>query len=148
MITSWAFKKMMVQKTRETLRFWKGGGGSPICALLDRFGLERHLGAVSRIFFALLLALSLFGAPATAFAIPVSDCAMAKSTPGMVMDHEEMACCTVDCAIAAPAAVLADPALPTPQPLTSGSVAPELRLHVLPSVNPAAVDPPPRGQVI
>lgn len=94
-----------------------------------------------RLFLLIWLALSLAAAPGPAFAAPAPDCGMASSD---MADHQKMGCCTPDCALASPAAAVlpSDLAFPAvdPQPRLTAAAPTE----ALPSVNPAATDPPPR----
>ena len=95
---------------------------------------------MKRLLIAILVVLSLVGS-GPAFAESSRDCAMAGSMP--MGDHQKMGCCTPDCAVAAPSAVLPVaevgvldlPEAPAP------ALAPAAALH---SINPAATDPPPR----
>ena len=96
-----------------------------------------------RLILAILLALSLVGS-GPAFAGPSSDCPMARSMP--MGDHQKMGCCTPDCAVAAPSAVLpvADIGVPDLPESPVPALAPASALH---SVSPAAADPPPRTTI-
>ena len=100
--------------------------------------------SVTRFLFAILLALSLASAPGPALAGPSHDCPMAGASSGMA-DHETMDCCTPDCALAClPAAALpsAGAGVRATEPIAAPSV-PSLA-SALPSISPAAIDPPPR----
>ena len=98
-----------------------------------------------RLILAILVALSLAASPSPAFTAPSADCSMPGAAEGMAPDHEEMPCCTSDCAVSACAAVLPDG--DTGQAsgaFKSGPVAAGAA-GVLPAINPAALDPPPRA---
>lgn len=101
-----------------------------------------------RIFLLVLLAMAVAGATTPALAGAPIDCPMAAA--GMA-DHEEMGCCTPECApecaIVCPGAIV---------PLTSDAVspladgrdlAPVRPVDALPSLRPGATDPPPRTTI-
>lgn len=100
--------------------------------------------AVTRIFLALLIALSLIGAPPPAQAASSPSCPMPEAGNGMAVDHADMACCTIKCpAPSSPAALERGPvelleAALFPSPLATGPTT------ALSSVDLAATDPPPR----
>jgi hypothetical protein len=98
---------------------------------------------VTRILVAFLLAISMAVAPTAAFARPAADVPMANM-PGGMAHHDKMGCCGPDCAVTSPAAVLAAEAvgLPAAEPCSMPAAA---RISgILPSLGPAATDPPPR----
>ena len=92
----------------------------------------------------MLIGLSLAGTSGASLAAPSAGCSMPGAEMGIAADHEKMPCCAPDCTAPAAAAVLpkqanvrdalAPKAVPTTFP----------RGSVLPSLNPAALDPPPR----
>lgn len=103
---------------------------------------------MTRFILAILLAFSLASAPGPALSAVSLNCPMQGAGAAMAHDHEEMGCCTPacapQCAVVCPAAVLSfDGALPdAPElPLTAFIGRPS---DLLPSVSPAANDPPPR----
>lgn len=98
-----------------------------------------------KIIIAMLVALSLAAAPGSAFAAPSSGCTMPGAESGMAMDHEKMGCCTAECAIPAPAAVLPVDALEVSKADPVSGPSATLKANSLPSINLAAVDPPPRN---
>lgn len=59
-----------------------------------------------KLILALLVALSLIGSPGVAVASPPVDCTMTAMGKDMAADHEKMGCCTPNCAVASPAALL------------------------------------------
>jgi hypothetical protein len=108
--------------------------------------IQPSLDRVTRILVAFLLAISMAIAPASAFAQAAADVPMANM-PGGMAHHDKMSCCGPDCAVTSPAAVLAVEAvdLPAVEPCSIPAAA-----HVpgvLPSIGPAATDPPPRTTI-
>lgn len=103
-----------------------------------------HPKGVARIFWVILIALSLAGSPGPAFAAPSIGCSMAGADMGMAPDHDTMDCCTPDCATPCPAAVLPLGDLAVPADDYGAVRAMRPHMNALPSVNPAAADPPPR----
>lgn len=97
-----------------------------------------------RVILALLMAMSLALSPSPAFSVPSGNCSMAGPAHVMPADHEDMGCCTADCRVSCPSALL-------PQagedrsggPFKSGPVAPAAA-GIMDSVDPAGSDPPPR----
>ncbi len=119
------------------------------CVRVDIMGNIEHLRRVIRLFLMLLASFSLLvspaaGAASAALAATPSECSMSGAELAIATGHEHMPCCTPECTAPAAAAVLAPSDLGT-----SASAEPEPRLllpryFMLPSVNPAATDPPPR----
>lgn len=108
------------------------------------------LKGVIRFFAILLASLSLLLSPAAAAAAPLgsgdarTECSMPGPDTGMADDHEKMGCCTPACTAPAAAAVLASS---DPGPNAFAGAGPPLVFPgdtMLPSVSPAATDPPPR----
>ena len=113
------------------------------------------LDGVTRFLLAMLLAFSM-AVSGPAFAAPTHDCPMGaaasemampagmSTSSGMPMPHERMGCCTSDCALVSPPAMV-----PTDEVMVS-----TMDLEAIPAVtpvlvalrsfNPAAADPPPR----
>lgn len=100
---------------------------------------------MTKFILAILVALSLAASPSQAFSAPSAECSMPGADSGMAMDHEEMGCCTIDCAMGAPSAVLpgADAEAADIDPVSSPLAGPGSGVH--PSASPAAIDPPPRA---
>lgn len=99
---------------------------------------------MTRFILAILIALSLAGSPGPAFAAPSPACSMPGAAVGNAVDHDTMDCCTPDCAVSCPAAVVPAGGLSEPSvALTSDKVSIPV-VAGLHSLNPAAVDPPPR----
>lgn len=99
---------------------------------------------MTRFILALSIALSLIGSPGPAFAAPSPTCSMPGAAVGSPVDHDEMGCCTPDCAVSCPAAVVPADALPEPTVVLTGDATWVPMATGLHSINPAAVDPPPR----
>ena len=98
-----------------------------------------------KLILAILIALSLVGSPGAAKTAPSASCTMAGAAEGKAAEHDDMPCCTTDCATPCPAAVL--PLLDTDQdslvPLAiSGWQAAPASFR---SITPSMVDPPPRA---
>lgn len=108
--------------------------------------IQPSLKDVTRLFLAILLAISMAGASGPAFAAPAADCPMAHM-PGGMGDHGKMGCCPPECAVTCPPAMLAAVAtdLQVIEPALLPIAAPAMDL--LRSFNPAATDPPPRTGV-
>jgi hypothetical protein len=96
-----------------------------------------------RLFLSILLAISMAVAPTAAFARPAADVPMANMPSGMA-HHDKMGCCGPDCAITAPAAVLAAEAVGLPNVEPCSVPASARATGLMPSFGPAATDPPPR----
>lgn len=110
------------------------------------------LNGVIRFLVILLTSLSLAFSPAAAAVAPgasgaaQAECSMSQleMDMGMGADHDKMPCCTPQCTVPASAAVLggSDPA---PANVAEGGTPLRFpRDAMLPSVSPAATDPPPR----
>lgn len=111
-----------------------------------------------RFFILLLASLSLVLGPAAAASAPVgsaaaqTECSMAEAEMDMDMgtgmgtggDHDRMDCCTPQCTAPAAAAVLGPNDLGPDFYAEAASRLLILRDAMLPSVSPAATDPPPR----
>ena len=99
---------------------------------------------VTRIILSLLVALSLMGAPSPASAAVSQSCSMPGAEVGMAADHEEMDCCSAECAAPCPPAALQVShgdifAAAVFEEALSAQATDELA-----SVKPASTDPPPR----
>jgi hypothetical protein len=117
--------------------------GADVKALIPS-GMRPRLVGVTRLILSILLAISMAGASGPAFAAPSADCPMAHMSQAMG-HHDKMGCCPPECAVTCPAALLAaaDVELPSIEP---ASMPGAMRIaSVLPSVDPAAADPPPRS---
>jgi hypothetical protein len=98
-----------------------------------------------RLILAVLLMLSLAITPTPAFSASSESCSMSGAEMGMAANHEEMDCCTPECAIVCPAAVLDDTKFGSAGVYIQRAPikgVPPAQLH---SVNPSAQDPPPRA---
>lgn len=93
---------------------------------------------------AILIALSLVASPGPAFAAPSPACSMPGAGTGNPVDHDKMDCCTPDCAVSCPAAVVPAGNLPGPTAPPTGDLAWAPVATDLHSIDPAALDPPPR----
>lgn len=113
-------------------------------------GIIRHGSGVIRFFVLLLTSLSLMLSPAAAAVTPdmggAVECSMsaAEMDMGTGADHDKMDCCTPQCTAPAAAAVLASGDRSPEIFPEAASLLPLARDSMLPSVNPAATDPPPR----
>lgn len=99
---------------------------------------------MTRFILAILIALSLIGSSGPAFAAPAPDCSMAGAAMGGPADHDDMGCCTPDCAISCPAALIPPDSLPEPSVLLTSARAWMPKTSALHSVSPTAIDPPPK----
>jgi len=102
--------------------------------------IQPSLRAVTRFLLAILLAISMAATSGPAFAAPAADCPMG----GGMVDHSKMGCCPPICAVTCLPAVLDDAAVDVPTVEPSSIPATALAPVALPSVTPAATDPPPR----
>ena len=120
--------------------------------IIDMIGITRHWNRVVRFLVILLTSLSLLLSPAMAAAVIVGsgaaqvECSMSEAEMDMSTgaDHDKMDCCTPQCTAPAAAAVLAsnDPGSDISPEAGSPLLSPPDAM--LPSVNPAATEPPPR----
>ena len=94
---------------------------------------------------ALLIALSLIGSPGAARAAPSEGCTMVGASEGLAADHEEMGCCTPECATPVPAAVLPDGRLEGDPIRPSAFLNASPVFGSLPSITLTSDDPPPRA---
>ena len=123
-------------------------------AAFDTVAITLHAKGVIRFFILLLASLSLVLSPAAAASAPAGNeatqaqCSMAEAEMDMDMgtggDHDKMDCCTPQCTAPAVAAVLGPNDLGPDIYAEGGSRLLFPRGAMLPSVSPAATDPPPR----
>lgn len=122
--------------------------------LLCNRGLEVHQltivfrglrASLMRLILAILIALSLVSGPSPASAAPSVDCSMPGAAEGMAADHEDMPCCTSDCVVSAPAALLPESDAERASPIFKSLPVVTAPAGVLAAINPAALDPPPRA---
>ena len=99
---------------------------------------------MTRFILAILIALSLIGGSGPAFAAPEPDCSLAEATMGSPADHDSMGCCTPDCAVSCPAALIPPESLPEPSVQLTETRAWTPKASALHSVSPTAIDPPPK----
>lgn len=113
-------------------------------------GIIGHGSGVIRFLFLLLTSLSLMLSPAAAAVTTdmggAVECSMTAAEMDMdaVADHDKMDCCTPQCTAPTAAAVLASAERAPEIAPEADSLLPLARDSMLPSVNPAANDPPPR----
>lgn len=116
-----------------------------IAAKLDLRCILSSCARFMRLILAILIALSLATSPGPAFSAPSAGCSMPGAESGMAPDHEEMGCCTAECAVQCPSAVLLGGDVGD---APFAFVAPPLEMRptgALSSVNPSGLDPPPRA---
>lgn len=101
-----------------------------------------------RFLLSLIIALSFVLAPGAASAAPSVACSMPGAETGTAWDHEEMGCCTPDCAAAAAAAVLPQADAEPQMPVAERHAGLRVASNAPPSFNPAAIDPPPRHRFV
>lgn len=111
---------------------------------LDSSNRRSELNPVTRFMLLILLALSLASGSSPAFAGRSGDCRMTGATHQMPMDHEKMGCCTPDCAVTCPPAMLPVSDMDMDQPPASATLPVMALAEAFHSLNPAAIDPPPR----
>lgn len=97
-----------------------------------------------KFIWAIILALSLIASPSAARLPASTSCMMPGAVQGMAADHENMDCCTPDCATPCPPAMLplADLVYEPEEPIAL--VDRQSAADHLPSIKPWVVDPPPR----
>ena len=92
----------------------------------------------------LFLALAMIGASATtAVAATAPECTMAAMAD-MEGDHDDMGCCTPECATACPAVAISFDGTAMPASLTAPSIAEKGVVSALGSIAPESLDPPPK----
>ena len=98
---------------------------------------------VTRLFLAILIALSFVSGPATAVAAPAATCTMTGPMDSDA-DHSTMDCCTPACAVSCPPALIPMGGAPAPSDEVASAALwmPAAEEH--PSFNPSALDPPPK----
>lgn len=92
----------------------------------------------------LLITLSLGLAPGKASAATSPECSMPDPESGTAADHEEMGCCTPDCAAPGVAAVVPRQVAELHLMLSESQARPRVRYGAPPLFDPADIDPPPR----
>jgi len=118
---------------------------------LNRAGFQSNAQHVKRLFLFVLLVISLASAPGPAFAGAAADCPMAMASGmsgGGIAAHKDMGCCAPacapNCALACPGAVVPLPGAEIGQVRADGLLSASRPPFGLPSIDPGAVDPPPR----
>ena len=102
---------------------------------------------MTRLLLAILLMLSLAIGSSPTFAAQAGDCRRAGATRQMPMDHEKMGCCTPDCAVTCPPAMLPASDEGVGQPPSGDALRSIALAEAFHSFNPAALDPPPRTAI-